>query len=626
MVTVYRLPPQLPTPMPASQGATPATACMVWSSSNTQLQGLYTTSGANGARVSSSPVLLQSGTYMPAFPQYSPAKAAKKIAAPSEMPKAKATSPRKAVPDEQWAGSANGVVTFAGHTFEHVRQLGKGSFGVVWEVRETGKEASDAGGALALKGSKPSNQQMLEACLLEAEVIRRLCQALPAEVLAAQRVPRYVAHCVSARAGSGQAGKDANLGRVLLAMSKLDGRPLDQWLYGIDENRMKSISMAELLDGPLPDSQLASRDLAGAGAAAAALVLQMSPVFGSLAGIAYHRDVSAHNFLVRHEAGTEQFALLDFGLAVRAPTWPKEYQARNISGDPRYFSPAAWMLMVYGHRYLEKHPDPSFLEQYKARLDHYSFGVLVLEVFFALWRGSETESDRGLEFSQLDALGRAQTAWRAFWSDSMGFFQLFHNQGFATTRETLARTQALSAFVDRLKALCLALHGAAEAMPGTAAAQVFEVAAGLIDPRGSSTWEELPAMLRSVASPAAGDSVGNEPCFDKADERGTSASIAVCSSTAATGEASSTHASTGQAAASEGCSSAVRDRVRDEEEAANAAGDLPAPRTAKRFSHRRNWTVDEAVSLMRGVPEVGVGWGAPTSPGAQQPAEQPQGA
>jgi len=92
------------------------------------------------------------------------------------------------------------------------------------------------------------------------------------------------------------------------------------------------------------------------------------------------------------------------------------------------------------------------------------------------------------------------------------------------------------------------------------------------------------------------------------------------------GEASPSQASTGQSLASEGGSSAARERVHEEEEAANMAVDLPAARTAKRFSHRRNWTVDEAVSLTRGVPEVRVGWGTPTSPGAEEPAKEPQGA
>merc|ERR1719361_1855919 len=220
-------------------------------------------------------------------------------------------------------------------------------------------------------------------------------------------------------------------------MSKLEGKPVDQWLYGVDENYLKAIPMAELLDGPLPGSKLATRDLAGASLAAAALCSQLAPVFAALTKIAYHRDVSAHNFLVRGADGAEEFALLDFGLAVRASSWQRECKMQNISGDPRYFSPAAWLLMVHGYKYLDSHPNPSFLEQYKCRMDHFSFGVLVLEVLFALWRGPEAEPK--LDTPQAQALAAARAAWRAFWADCMAFFQMFHKQGAAATREALAR-------------------------------------------------------------------------------------------------------------------------------------------------------------------------------------------
>jgi hypothetical protein len=206
----------------------------------------------------------------------------------------------------------------------------------------------------------PANQKMLEACLLEAEVLQQLALALPADVVAYNRVPQYVTHSVSpSSAASGGNSPDASSDgqpppRVLVVMSKLDGKPLDQWLYGIDENRIKTIGMAELLNGPLPGGRLATRDLASAGATTAALISQMAPVFTALAKIAYHRDISAHNFLIREaEEGREEFAVLDFGLAVRSGSWHSEYKTRNISGDPRYFTPAAWMLMVYGYKYLD---------------------------------------------------------------------------------------------------------------------------------------------------------------------------------------------------------------------------------------------------------------------------------
>jgi len=502
------------------------------------------------------------------------------------VPRARAALEAPAEPDQLQANCkarsvrssrAGGAVSVGGRRFERLRDLGKGSFGVVWEVLERTEKDSAAetleAATLALKCSTPANQQMLEACVFEAEVLQQLAVALPAEVTAARRVPAYVAHCVApaAPAAACTAGAAAS-SQVFVAMSKLDGKPLDQWLYGVDENRLKTISLTELLDGPLPGGQLATRDLAGACGTAAALLSQMAPVFETLSGIAYHRDVSAHNFLVRAGAAGEEFSLLDFGLAVRMCTWHTEFKVHNISGDPRYFSPAAWMLMVYGHRYLETHPDGSFLQQYAHRLDHFSLGILALEVLFALWRGPSQEAGAG----RGQALEEARSAWRAVWRDAMFFFQLFHAKGLKATREAFARSQAVAHYVDRIRKLCTALRAAASAGPAIAA-PVFRAAAGLVDPQGSLSWKELPALLRAAQGAPAG--------LD-AEAEARSPAAAATSSARSPGE----------------CAGASGTEVAPEA--------APRPVTRK-YSHRRNWTVDEAVSLGRGGTELGVGWSSP---------------
>ena len=76
----------------------------------------------------------------------------------------------------------------------------------------------------------------------------------------------------------------------------------------------------------------------------------------------------------------EEFSLLDFELAVRAPSWTSDDKTGNTCGDPRNCSPAAWMLIAYGLRHLEALPDAGFLRQYEQRIDHFPLGVLVLEV------------------------------------------------------------------------------------------------------------------------------------------------------------------------------------------------------------------------------------------------------
>merc|ERR1719329_1289761 len=61
--------------------------------------------------------------------------------------------------------------------------------------------------------------------------------------------------------------------------------------------------------------------------------------WGALAGIAFHRDVSAHNFLVsdshcRDGINPPEFAVLDFGLAVRAHSWCQDWRGACIGVTP----------------------------------------------------------------------------------------------------------------------------------------------------------------------------------------------------------------------------------------------------------------------------------------------------
>jgi len=524
--------------------------------------------------------------------------AARPVATPSA---AFSGRPKPGPAEAGWPSGRDGTVSIGGRAFEQLRMLGKGSFGVVWEVQDAGgsSPSEEARPTLALKCSTPANQQMLDACLLEAKVLQLLADALPAGLEGNHRVPQYVAHCVRQPAMAG--GQN----QVLTAMSRLEGKPVDQWLYGVDENRLKVISLSELLEGPLPGGQLATRDLAGASAAAAALCSQMAPVFGALSKIAFHRDVSAHNFLVREEAGAEEFALLDFGLAVRSPGWEDECKVQSISGDPRYFSPAAWMLMVYGYRYLEKHPDGSFLEQYRSRIDHFSFGVLLLEVLFALWKGPEAEGRTVADAGRGKALMAARAAWRAFWADAMAFFQLFHRSGANATREQLKRSVAIPGYQQKLGALCSALRAACRFLPDSTAGAVFRAAAGLIDPHSSLSWGELCALLETARAPAAGEAGAGEAAEagpEGARPRGPEASEAPEAGEIADGARGRATELPGEAVA--------RDGAGAEEVIARPPQEV-TPRRVQRYSHRRNWTVDEAVSLTRGAPEMSVGWGSP---------------
>jgi len=204
--------------------------------------------------------------------------------------------------------------------------------------------------------------------------------------------------------------------------------------------------------------------------------------------------------------------------------------------------------MVYGNKYLREHPNKSFLEQYKHRLDHYSFGVLVLEVFFALWRGPEAEAKGGLAAGEVNALARTRAAWRIFWAEAMALFQLYHRQGPVVARQSMAHSQATSRFAQKLHGLCTALRQALEQQPRSVFARVFRAAADLIDPCGSRSWHDL---LRDV-QPVEAMATTEKP---KANEE-----------------------------------------------------DAPESRSVPRFNLGRSWTVDEAVSLARAVASANVGW------------------
>jgi len=346
-----------------------------------------------------------------------------------------------------------------------------------------GDQTAEEAPTWALKVSSPKNELILKSCLLEAEILQRLALLLPEKTLVANRVPRYVAHTVSA------ASPKCRHGQVLVAMSKLDGKPLDQWLYGVDENRLKTIAMPELFNGPLPGAQLATKNLAGACSVAAAMLSQMAPVFNTLSGIAHHRDVSAHNLMIREEAGVEEFSLLDFGLAVRASTWEMECRDLSICGDPRYFTPAAWTLLAMG---LKATQAPVF-RQYEKRIDHFAFGILVLEVFFALWRGPDRQD--AVDDQEKAVLVTAQKAWRNFWAEAFGLFQKFHSEGLSATRQALVHANILSQYNDKLTALCSALRLAHDAVQPSLPALVLKIAAELVDPQGTMCWQDIKASL-----------------------------------------------------------------------------------------------------------------------------------
>lgn len=430
-----------------------------------------------------------------------------------------------AAPKNALATKEGDLLEVGGVLYRAGKKLGAGSFGVVWEA--TIEAASPDVAPIAVKCAMPATVEAFKAAVREADVLRQLSEALPEDGDAARRAPRYLSHSVTA-------ARPGFRGTVNVAMTKVVGVPVDKWLYGCDENALKKIDMTELLHGRLPGGQMATRSLDKACAAVSALLSQTAPVFAALAGFAYHRDISAHNLLI-HDAGNDNldFAVIDFGLAVPSQSFAKEWGSTDISGDPRYWSPAAWMLFAHGHKYLENHPDQTFRRQYTERIDHFPMGILAAELFFALCEApAET----------LPRMASARSAWHTYWTRANGLFRKVHAVGCLKMREHLLGSRVASELAEELKSLCVVLRAAAEDALESSSVQVWQVLTAisdLLDGQGSLEWEQLSSFFADVP-------------------------------------------------------------------AASRMASVVAPVARPRLpSHRRVWSVDEAVSLRRGVPALG---------------------
>jgi len=346
-------------------------------------------------------------------------------------------------------------------------KLGAGAFGVVSEARKAGSTQP-----LAVKLMVPTTEKERSHALFECDILRRLGSLLPADGC----VPKYIAH---------SSGPDS----IAVVMSKSDSKVLGEWLYGTSCAPECTPLQVDTSDVVLGD-RVGSKTLADAIAISAALARQMAPVFAVLQGIAYHRDVSAHNFMIKiDESSCPRFTMIDFGLAVDSRTWSQEWRSFEIGGDPRYWSPAAWMQFVHGPSHLEQHPDARVRNLYVERLDHYSFGVLLLETFFELWGGAVRDPDCGA------AMMKVHAVWRSYWAHSCSLMtRIFESADLL--RNQMGRSRELQLFSATHRILCSSLRDAAVAeAAGTELSALLLLIVELIDLHGTVSWEQVPAFL-----------------------------------------------------------------------------------------------------------------------------------
>eukprot|EP00913_Durusdinium_trenchii_P009180 g8629.t1 len=262
-------------------------------------------------------------------------------------------------------------------------------------------------------------------------------------------------------------------------------------------------------------SHVLGRSLESASHIVAVLMKQMTPVFATLQKIAFHRDISAHNFLIDECADALKFAVLDFGLAVRSGGWKHEWKAGpSATRDPidplapcgglnsapgiRPLFPAA----AVAGRYLENNPKVYWQQQYASRLDHYAFGILICEVFFGLWKGPEEFEGNPLDDETKGwrkTLLAARTAWRKYWTTCVGLFQRFHSAGAAGIRHYLAGGhldmlgEQLHMLVRHLVAVADSPPGAGHADSGAVCKKVsmlLKAAGDLVCPKSTFKWQD----------------------------------------------------------------------------------------------------------------------------------------
>jgi serine/threonine protein kinase len=371
--------------------------------------------------------------------------------------------------------------------------IGRGAFGIVWLARDKNDPSRKE---IAVKAVTAKDSSSFITAAFEAELLQILTAAMPASSRA--HVPQYFTHSSIRSAGGG--------GTVRLAMSFVPGGALDKWLYGISDEEHKTVDVAQLVDGHLPGGQQGSWFLTNACCIVRHLLSQLAAVFAALQPIAFHRDVSSHNVLVDFPEGEQamrpNFALIDFGLAVRSGSWMREWRNSNLAGDPRYWTPSAWMAFAFGFKYVATHPNSGFQQQYLQRMDHFSLGVLGLEALFALWNTGEAYEGKH------PGLLEVRAAWCKYWVAVIHLFQMFHRQGAQEVRQFLAQSQdeGVTCLCNHLRQLRQSLRAAASHPLNSKCCALLRVIADLIDERGTVTWTEIPLMLGEDSAEAAAPS------------------------------------------------------------------------------------------------------------------------
>lgn len=256
------------------------------------------------------------------------------------------------------------------YRFRAVGKLGAGSFSEVWAGETIGDAWHPAAGqGVAIKDIGCSTEAGFQQALYEVELLDRLRG--PEQL----RLPCYLAHRVD--------GPPGGRCRVRVAMTRTPGEPLDAFLRK-----------------PLALGQDAPRACQRGCALAIQFLRQLGPTLDRVNRHAWHRDINPRNVILGDhftggplclgEAGENDpealarrasFWLIDFGLAVDAPSWPTAWRRGDVAGDCRYWAACSFVQSFYGPDNLETRPD--LCNQYRYRLDAVGLALTALEIVCA---------------------------------------------------------------------------------------------------------------------------------------------------------------------------------------------------------------------------------------------------
>lgn len=457
-----------------------------------------------------------------------------------------------------------------------MKPLGMGSFGAVWAAEDA------VGKALAVKEIICNSHADLLNALFEGHLLRTLGGASPeakdgGRAGAPEMCPSIPALCIGGHSCQRNARQLPALiacettqlavdqWRIRLVMTRIFGEPLDSFLKRCQDQHRRSTNAPALHSQCLQDAFAVAREL----------LLQLAPAFEEISGVAFHRDVNAHNILIDMVSGlSPRFGLVDFGLAVDISCWQRDDDSSSIGsrpsrvgqdgactwhhldvgGDCRYWPVSAWVQFLLGWTELEGHPPLRF--EYRTQLDLHSLGLTALQVLVDLLPPREWEppaasrqcgefvKDMGMRL--IEEFRPLQMAWERYWATVSPWhsrlMDTFHNGGDWDALKTECLNADVPGMISgHLRGLRMALfdaeatckHMPAENNTDKAAllfsALLLLVSSGEAEEQshGPSRWREVSLTLNGNQDANVAELASKSPCIANAN-------VASAASTAST--------------------------------------------------------------------------------------------